>query len=306
MIKQILLIAIFLIPISSQAKIRIAVTVDDLPRHAKMPSDASRLEIAQKMLTVLKQQGVPEVYGFINVEKMKSDKKLGEVLKLWNASGYPLGNHTYSHKSINEIEIDDFKREIDKNETALQEFSPNYDWKYFRYPFLHEGNTLEKRNAIRTYLIEKGYKSAQVTIDFEDWSWNEPYARCSDKKDTKQIQWLKDTYLKNSIDQLHRAETISQAIFHRSISHILLLHIGAFDAEMIGDLLKNYKKEGVEFIPLSEAVKDEIYSIDPAVTNDSGSEFTYQIMKSRGLKQKDVGLQPYDGYPNEKLNSICR
>lgn len=306
MVKKILLIASLLIPIVSQAKIRVAVTIDDLPRHSRMPADGNRVEIARKMLTALKRQGVPEVYGFINAQKLEGDPELSEILKLWVSNGYPLGNHTYSHKSLNKIAIGDFKKEIDDNEKALQEFGAKYDWKYFRYPYLNEGNTLEKRNAIRSYLKEKGYKIAQVTIDFEDWSWNDPYARCSDKKDMRQIRWLKESYLKNAIDQLHRAEIISQALYHRSISHILLLHIGAFDSEMIEELLKSYKKAGVEFIPLSEAVKDEAYSFDPAIASESGSEFTYQVMRSMGLKQKDIGLEPYDGYSKEKLDSICK
>lgn len=304
--KILFLITTLLFSISSHAKIRVAVTVDDLPRHSNIPSNTTRIAVAQKMLAALKAQQIPEVYGFINAAKMDDDKDLSKVLELWIANGYPMGNHTYSHKSINKIPVEEFEKEIDDNEKTLQQFGSKYDWRYFRYPFLHEGNTLDKRNSIRAYLKEKGYKIAQVTVDFEDWSWNDPYARCSDRKDAKQIKWLKKTYLQNAVDQLRRAEVISQGLFHKSIAHILLLHIGAFDAEMIEELLKAYKKEGVEFIPLSEATKDEVYSIDPAVTNESGSEFTFQMMKSRGLKQKDFGIQPYDGYPQEKLEKVCR
>lgn len=304
--KYILMIIFYLFSSMSLAKIKLAITVDDLPLHSQIPSNTKRIDIARKMLDVFKRESIPEVYGFINAKKMVDEPLLVDVLKLWVDYGHPLGNHTYSHQSINKISITDFKSEIDNNEKILESLNKKMNWKYFRYPFLHEGNNLEKRNAIRSYLKEKKYVITQVTVDFEDWSWNDPYARCVDKNNSKQIKWLKKTYLKNAVDQLQRAEKISKSLFHRSISHILLLHIGAFDAEMIETLIKAYKKEGVEFMPLSEAVKDEVYAIDPAVTEEWGSELTYQIMKSKGLKLKDVGLKSYHEYSKEKLDQVCK
>ena len=77
---------------------------------------------------------------------------------MWRAAGHLLGNHTYSHPNLNDLSISDFKKEIDRNETLLKKLSGKTDWKYFRYPFLCEGATLEKRNGIRAYLNQKGYK----------------------------------------------------------------------------------------------------------------------------------------------------
>lgn len=295
---------LIVLSLPAQAKMRMAITIDDLPVHGAMPKKENRVEIAKKMLGALQKEKVPEVYGFINAGKLESDPKADEVLKLWVSEGYPLGNHTYAHKSINDIDISDFKLSIDKNEKKLQEYSGKYDWKYFRYPFLHEGNSLERRNAVRSHLKENGYRIAQVTVDFEDWAWNEAFARCADKKDHQKIQWLKDFFISEAVTQLYRAETISKSLFKRSINHILLLHVGAFDAEMMEDLLKVYKKEGVEFIPLSEAVKDDVYAIDPGIPEKWGSEFTFQIMNSRGLKHEDVGLKPYPN-PKMELKKVC-
>ena len=66
-----------------------------------------------------------------------------------------------------------------------------------------------------------------------------------------------------------------------------------------------YKKEGVAFISLSEALKDPVYSIDPGIVAEWGSELTYQILKSKNLKVKDAGLEPYNKYPKKKLETIC-
>ncbi len=52
------------------------------------------------------------------------------------------------------------------------------DWHWFRYPYLREGETLEKRHAVATLLKDRGYRVAQVTLNFDDYAYNDPYTRC--------------------------------------------------------------------------------------------------------------------------------
>jgi peptidoglycan/xylan/chitin deacetylase (PgdA/CDA1 family) len=300
------LIFTFLISISTaQAGFKMAITVDDLPVHMPMPAQTTREKIAAQFVAVLKKHKVPEVYGFINAGHIEDPTSHLEVLKMWRSAGYPLGNHTFSHMSLNKNPVGDFIKEIDTNEPLLKELSGNSDWKYFRYPFLHEGDNLEKRNLVRTHLAEKKYRIAQVTVDFNDWAWNKPYARCMEKKKIQDIEWLKESYLQNAKDVLIYEDQVAQAVFKRPIAHILLLHIGALDAEVLDQMLTNYEKQGVTFIPLSEAVKDKAYNLDPGQTHKWGAEFQFQIMKSRGQTLQSLGIKPYTGYPEAKLESLC-
>lgn len=287
------------------ANIKVAITVDDLPTHGPLPPGTTREDIARQMVSTLKKHKVPEAYAFINAGKVEQKNESMEVLEIWKKAGFRFGNHAYLHEDINKVSLEEFKKAIDLNEPMLQKLSAGADWKFFRYPYLREGETLETRNAIRSYLQRKEYKIAQVTIDFEDWSWNGPYARCRAKNDSKSIEWLKKTYLKNGTDMLARAEKLSHALFQRSISHVLLLHIGAFDALMLDALLTEYEKKGVTFVTLPEAQKDEIYAINPDLAEKWGSELTYQIMKSRNLKPEDTGLEKYRDYPEKELEAAC-
>ena len=75
---------------------------------------------------------------------------------------------------------------------------------------------------------------------------------------------------------------------------------------MTDALIKEYKSNGVEFIALSEAAKDEAFKIDPAVIGEHGSEFTYQVMKSRGLKLSDLGMKEYSHFPESELEALCK
>jgi len=287
------------------ASIKLAITVDDLPTHGKLPPKVTREDIARKMVAVFKKHKVPSVYAFINAGKVEERHESMEVLQIWKDAGYPFGNHTYLHKDINKVSLEEYEAEIDKNEPMLKALSGSEDWKFFRYPYLHEGDSLEKRNAVRKYLSDRGYKIAEVTVDFEDWSWNDPYARCMEKNDSKSIQWLKETYLDYANQALDIEEILSKALFKRSIQHVLLLHIGAFDAEMLDELLTNFEKKGVEFIPLSKALNDKVYAQDPGVALPKGDEFTYQVMKSHALKSKDIGLPQASRYPGKKLDEVC-
>ncbi len=297
---------ILLTPFIAQASVKMAITFDDLPAHGKLPPNESRMDIARSILKTLKSNHVPEVYGFINAQKVQKDKNDLEVLNLWINSGYPLGNHAFSHPDLNKSSAADFKEEIDSNEPLLQKLSGKLNWHYFRYPFLHEGDTLEKRNAIRKHLNEKGYVVAQVTDDFEDWGWNDPYARCKEKGDLKSIEWLKASYLDSAEKRLIRDERVITAVWHHPISHILLMHIGAFDAVMLPALLHLYQQKGIEFISLSEAVKDPIYKEDPGFTTEPGNDFQYQILKGKGMTLKDAGIDSPYPYPGKALKALCK
>jgi peptidoglycan/xylan/chitin deacetylase (PgdA/CDA1 family) len=283
---------------------QVAITVDDLPVHGPLPAGETRFSVAEKMLLALKKNNIPEAYGFINASKYEVQKDQVEVVKLWRKY-YPLANHTYTHLDINKVSTADFIQDIDLNEKALKEFAGDSDWHYFRYPFLREGIDLKTRNAVRQHLKEKNYKIAQVTIDFEDWSWNAPYARCKDKNDLNKINWLKKTYLQNATDILMRAEQSSKAVIGRSIPHILLLHVGAFDAEMIDELIGAYRSKGVEFVALNHVMKDKFYEIDPGLPSKFGSELQFQVAKSRHKNLKELGMTPYKNYPEKELEAAC-
>jgi len=88
----------------------IAITIDDLPAGAADHMSSSEiLEMTTKLLTTLHDQKVPAV-GFVNEKKLF---KVGEVddrikaLNMWLDDGFELGNHTYSHASLNRNSLKD-------------------------------------------------------------------------------------------------------------------------------------------------------------------------------------------------------
>ena len=278
----------------------VAITFDDLPAHGPLPTGVTREEVTRKILAAFKEAKVPEVYGFINAGKLDAHPEDLKVLQLWREAGQPLGNHTLDHMSLNNSSVEAFEQNVSKNAAILEKLMGDRDWHWFRYPYLDEGDTLEKRRAVRAYLKDHHYRIAQVSLDFEDYAWNGPYARCSEKKDEKAIAWLKESYLNTAAEYMKLGQQLSQQLFGRDIKHVLLMHVGAFDAEMLPQLLAQMKQEGFKFIKLNDAESDPAYKIDPDIVR-KGSPILEQIMDARQLQ-----LPPHAQKPMKELQEICR
>jgi peptidoglycan/xylan/chitin deacetylase (PgdA/CDA1 family) len=289
--------------VPGEPRLEVAITVDDLPVHGDLPLNTTRAEIAKRMIEAFKRKGVPGVYGFVNAKNIgtNGDTEKDSVLKIWGDSGFPLGNHTFSHIDLNTASAEAFEQEIVRNESVLEGLAGRRDWHWLRYPYLHEGDTLEKRRAVRKYLGDHGYKIAEVTLDFGDYAWNNPYARCVAKQDTGSIEWLKSSYLATAKEDIALDRKLSVMLFGRDIRYVLLLHIGALDSIMLPDLLDLLRNQGFDFVPLEEAQKDPAYQTDPDAALLHGGTFLEQLTEA-----KHLNYPPHADRPIEKLDAICR
>lgn len=279
---------------------QVVLTFDDLPAHGPRPADQTRLAIANSILSTLHDQHIPPVYGFVNAARLGETPETIEVLKAWRAAGQPLGSHTYSHPSLNDLTPSEFEANIAKNEPILSTLMAGQDWHWFRYPFLWEGDTLEKRHVVRTYLQQNGYQIAQVSLDFEDYLWNAPYARCVAKKDDQSIEALRASYLATADQYITVFRDVTHTLYGRDIPYVLLLHIGAFDAKMLPDLIALFRRRGFTFTTLPEAMKDPVYREDPDIALKYGGSFQEQVVAARHLKF------PTNTKPYKQLEATCR
>lgn len=279
---------------------QMAITFDDLPSHGDLPPNQTRLQVADSILSTLKSQSLPPVYGFFNGAKIEKEPETEAVLKAWRDAGQPLGNHTWAHLDINDLSAAEFEREIQRNEPLLQKYMAGEDWHWFRYPYLHEGDTLEKRRAVRSWLGGHGYRVAQVNMDFEDYLWNAPYARCVARHDAAAIAKLHDSYLSTADQFITVFRELSQQLYGRDVKYVLLMHVGAFDARMLPDLLALYRAKGFSFISLAEAQKDPSYLDDPDIGSKDGGALLELMMKRRHLKF------PEKSKPYKELENTCK
>jgi ketosteroid isomerase-like protein/peptidoglycan/xylan/chitin deacetylase (PgdA/CDA1 family) len=176
----------------------IALTFDDLPAAGSLPPEQNRAKIATTLTAELKANHLEGTYGFVNAVKLGNDPDAQQALHIWVDASMNVGSHTWSHISLSDNSAAAFEKEIAQNEPALAQYAGAHDWHWFRYPFLWEGDTLDKRREVRAYLRDHGYRVAQVSLDFEDYAWNDAYGRCVAKKDDASISWLKQSYLETA------------------------------------------------------------------------------------------------------------
>jgi peptidoglycan-N-acetylglucosamine deacetylase len=280
---------------------KVAITFDDLPLNGELPPGVTRAETAKNVLAILKKRHVPPVYGFINAKRLEGSADGAEALKLW-AAQEPVGNHTYSHMDLEQNTAEAYEREIEENEPVLELLKGDAkDWHWLRYPYLHEGDTVEKRRAIRAYLKAHGYRIAQVTLDWEDYLWNFAYARCAAKKDTKSIEWLRATYLSTASEFIDLGRAQAKLIYGHEINYVLLMHLGAFSSTILPDALDLLKKKGFQLVTLEEAESDAAYEGDPDVGLHDAGTFLDQWMQVKEIKYPEHAEKPY-----KELESICQ
>ena len=279
---------------------QVAITFDDLPAHGPLPPGMARPAVVKSILATLKRENLPPVYGFVNGFRVARYPYQIHILEAWRAAGQPLGNHTWSHPELYKLTAAQYEANIAKNEPLLRKVEPRGDWHWFRYPFLEEGDTVAKREAVRAWLAAHGYKVAEVSMDFQDYLWNEPYARCAASHDEAAVQTLHDSYLATADTYLRVYRELAKSLYGRDVPYVLLMHAGAFDARMLPELIALFRARGFVFTTLPQAMADPIYEQDPGVPAPGGNTFNEMVAAARNVSVPDAQE------PEAMLDRLCR
>src|SRR5271169_4844994 len=101
---------------------QVAITIDDLPAGMadRLPA-ADITAMTTKLLGTLRDQKIP-VVGFVNGKKLY---EAGEVdarikaLQMWLDYGFELGNHTFSHASLNQVGLKAWEDDVIQGESMI-------------------------------------------------------------------------------------------------------------------------------------------------------------------------------------------
>ena len=279
---------------------RISITIDDLPVHGPPPASVGANAAKVEMIGALRAARVPGVHVFINGASVAKHPETMAALEAWDAAGIPIANHGWAHRNLNEMTAGEFEREVALNEPLLKRFGPDEEWHWFRYPFLAEGDQPAHKLAARAVLARRGYRIAGVSMDFSDWKWTAPYARCADAGDQTAIAELERTYLEAARTSLAAKRRLGRDLYGRDIPHVLLLHVSAFSARMMPRLLALYRRAGVRFISLAEAHSDRAYREDVDPTLPPRPQFIADRAAPLGVR-----VPPEPDF-TARLEAICR
>lgn len=289
-------------PLPLQPHPVVALTFDDLPAAGGLRPGETRVDIATRLTNELRAGHLKGVYGFVNAVDLEDDPDTQQALRIWVGAGMNIGSHTWSHPSLTDDTAAAFEHNIALNQPALRQYSRNRNWHWFRYPYLQEGDTLEKRDEVHAWLRQHGYRIAQVTLNFEDDDWGDPYLRCMAKHDGAGIAWLRQSYLQNAAEFIRLGRQQEQIAFGHEIPNVLLLHATEFTTLMLPGLLRLLHQDGFRFAPLPKVEKNPAYALNPAVALPQGGTLTQQVLVAHHWKPRPPSFQE----PVQQLDSLCR
>jgi peptidoglycan/xylan/chitin deacetylase (PgdA/CDA1 family) len=274
------IIALLTFTLSAQPIDRqVAITFDDLPGR---PTSAH-------LIRTIKKTGIPTI-GFVNENKLTS-KDETRWLERWLNAGFDLGNHTYSHISLNRVEPDKFEEDIVRGETETRALlrKRGRELRWFRHPFLHTGRSLEVRDRVHRFLADRGYRVAPVTLDNGEWIFAAAYRKATDRATRRRVGIEYVAYMDRKLAYF---EQQSVALFGRNIRHVLLLHANELNADWFDELAASMKKRGYRFITLERALEDPAYGSEDTFTGAGGISWLHRWALTAGKKREFFAGEP--------------
>lgn len=229
----------------------IAITIDDLPLVAsKMDTPGNQKRATERFNSIIQtliEYKVPAT-GFVIAGAIGKGQMA--FIEQFRQAGFMVGNHTYSHYNLNGMSASKYIADISHADTILSQVLT--EPKYFRYPYLAEGNKKTKPEVL-TYLNDNHYTIAPVTIDSKDFQFNERVYKVPYRAREQYIAKLKKEYLAYIWRATLKAEKRAKGTPQRQI---LLLHANLLNSYVLGDILKMYQDNGYTFISLTTALEN--------------------------------------------------
>jgi ketosteroid isomerase-like protein/peptidoglycan/xylan/chitin deacetylase (PgdA/CDA1 family) len=238
------------------------ITVDDLPvASGRLHTDpAERGRITRDLLGALGRHRIRAVGLVIQGAVAGADDEA--LLDRWLRAGHELGSHSHAHLDYSSTTSAAYVADIARGLAGLDAFlAPRgRRTRFFRFPMLREGDTLEKLTAARGALEAAGVRNLPVTIDDQDWSFEAPYVAAARAGDGAGRRAVIADYLAALRLAVRHHERRGDALLGRSAPQILLLHANAVGAAAWDDLFTWLEDTGHTFATADEVLADPAFS----------------------------------------------
>ena len=259
----------------------VAFTFDDGPRLESTP----RLDPEARnraLLDALKLHGVRAAL-FVTLGN-GADRPEGLALaRAWGEAGHFLGNHTVTHLDLNSdaVTLARYAGEILACDAVLRPLPGFRPW--FRFTFLREGNTPEKRDGIRAFLKERGLRNAYVTLDTSDWRLNAALVEVLKANPAADLAPIRAAYLDHLRQRAEAYRDLSRRLFGRDIPQVLLLHHNLLNALFLDDAISLFERTGWTVVDPETAYRDFVYTLEPQ-RPAPGQSLLLSIARSLGYR----------------------
>lgn len=280
---------------------QVAITMDDF-RWADAPKlNAEARNMA--ILTALLEHGNLKAALFVKGKNVDNERGR-RLLRDWDAAGHTIANHSYSHLEYNSpnVTFDAYSQDILRGEAVLKD-AKNFK-KLYRFPYLKEGDSAEKRDRLRAFLREHGYRNGHVTIDASDWYVDGRLVKRITADPGADLKPYRDFYLSHIWERSLYYDGLARQLLGRGVRHTLLIHYNLLNALFLGDLLGMYKSRGWKLIDDERAFADPVFKRAPKIV-PAGESLIWALAKESGKFDKALRYPGEDGvYEKEKMDKL--
>ncbi len=205
------------------------------------------------------------------------------LIEQWSAAGHGVGNHTAGHLNLSspQVTLSRFIDGVERADAALRAL-PTF-MPMLRFPYLKEGSTLAKRDGMRQWMREHGYRAAPVSIDTSDGYYNQRYLALQAAGRSEPVRRLKRAYVKHLLERATYYDALARQVIGRSPSHVMLLHTNALNAAALPDVIEAFRNKGWHFVSARSAFEDPLYAMRPD-TLPAGESIIWALARQRGVE----------------------
>ncbi|HJP94732.1 MAG TPA: polysaccharide deacetylase family protein [Pyrinomonadaceae bacterium] len=277
-----------------------AITMDDFTW-----SNAVKLTASERNESILNTLHSNSIKAALFVVGRNIDNDKGkQLLSASGKAGHMIGNHTYSHGNFSAptTNVEEYFQDILKAEALLKDFSRFQ--KYFRFPALKEGDTAAKRDAMRSFLAQHGYRVGHVTVDNSDWIIDQRLTARLKKDPNADVKPYRDFYLEHMWARAEYYDSLAQRVLGRPVKHTVLVHFSLLNGLFLNDVIAMLKAKGWQPIDAEEAFSDPVFSAKPNIV-PAGESIVWSLAKEKGTIAKSLRYPAEDGeYENARMNKL--
>ncbi len=287
----------------------VALTFDDLPIFGRYATTAEGTAITDALLGGFRRHHWA-VTGFVNESQLEGRDKPARIawLKHWLDAGMDLGNHSYSHFSLNTTPVDAYIADVARGQVATSALlaARGRRERWYRYPFLETGLTIATRHRFEGWLHDHGYRVAPVTMENSDWEFAEPYDDAIAHGETVEAARIRAAYLDFTAKIVAWYQQAGQQLLGREPAFVFLLHASRLNAISIDELAAILDKAHLRVVPLDRAMRDPAYAIADTYVGPDGDEWLtrWSLTLHRDLPYGAIPEVPADiAAADEKLEA---
>jgi beta-lactamase regulating signal transducer with metallopeptidase domain len=267
------------------------VSIPPVDRMENPPKDADAT--VRLLVEKLKAHRVPAI-GFVQGGMISDGENMypvrAEMVRYWRDAGFEIGIGGYKHIWFHNTPFDEYVANAEKNETVTKKIlaEKNIPLRYFSYPFLNNGKTVEDKNRFENWLSERGLRSVKYTFDNSEWVYSFAYDMARKDNDINTMKEIRAEYLDYMTKMLEHYEAYSQEMFGRDIAQTLVLTPSRLITDTADEFFGMLKTRGYKFISMDEAQADEAYQTKEAhVETQSGISWFERWQMAQGKQLRD-------------------